>query len=202
VPRWALALIVVVLAVLAVSQLVLPQIAENDVEDRLTEGGGQAQVSVSSVPAARLFFDDGERFEVRASGLDLDLDQRTKVLDRLDGFGEVDVAIDDFIAGPLEIDSFELTRDGSGPYRLVSSSRASAAALVDFGADELGLPGGGILGGLAGQALGNRKLPLDLDMELTSDGGTIEVVSGGGTVAGIPTGPLGEVITEAIVARL
>jgi hypothetical protein len=200
--RWLIALALLALALAVASQLLLPGIAEHGVEDRLTEGGGQAQVSVSAVPAARLFFDDGERFEVRASGLDLDLDQRTKVLDRLDGFSEVDVAIDDFIAGPLEIDSFELTRDGSGPYRLVSSSRASAATLVDFGADELGLPGGGFLGGLAGQALGNRKVPLDLDMELTSDGGTIEVVSGGGTVAGIPTGPLGEVITEAIVARL
>jgi hypothetical protein len=202
VPRWALALIVVVLAILGVSQLVLPRIAENDVEDRLTEGGGQAQVSVSAVPAARLLFDDGEQFEVRASGLELDLDKRTKVMDRLDGFSDVDVAIDHSVAGPLEIDSFELTRDGSEPYRLVSSSRASPAELVDFGADELGLPGGGILGGLAGQALGRRELPLDLDMQLTSNGGTIEVVSGGGTVAGIPTGPLGEVITEAIVSRL
>jgi hypothetical protein len=200
--RWPIALALLLLALAVASQLLLPGIAENDVEDRLTERGGQAQVSVSAVPAARLLFDDGERFEVRASALDLDLDQRTQVMDRLDGFSEVDIAIDDSVAGPLEIESFELTRDASGPYRLVSSSRASPAELVDFGADELGLPGGGILGGLAGQALGHRELPLDLDMELISNDGAIEVVSGGGTVAGIPTGPLGEVITEAIVSRL
>ena len=39
-------------------------------------------------------------------------------------------------------------------------------------------------------------------MELRSDGGRVVVVSGGGTVAGFPTGPLAELITSAIVVRL
>ena len=39
-------------------------------------------------------------------------------------------------------------------------------------------------------------------MELQSDGGRVVVVAGGGTVAGIPTGPLAELITEAIAIRL
>jgi hypothetical protein len=38
-------------------------------------------------------------------------------------------------------------------------------------------------------------------MELRSDGGRIVVVSGGGTVAGMPTGPLAELITSAVALR-
>ena len=39
-------------------------------------------------------------------------------------------------------------------------------------------------------------------MELTSDDGRITVTSGGGSVAGFPTGPLAELITRAIVVQL
>jgi hypothetical protein len=202
VPRWAIALITAVVLILVASQLLVPGIAERQTEDRLEAGGGTASVSLSAFPALRLLFDDGSRFEARASGLDLDLDQRVDVLDRLDGFSEVDVLIDDLIAGPLEVSRFQLTRDGSDPYHLVSSAQASPAALVDLGADALGLPGGDLFGGLAGQALGDAPVPIELDMDLVSSEDGIEVTSGGSTVAGIPTGPIGELITSAIVARL
>jgi hypothetical protein len=39
-------------------------------------------------------------------------------------------------------------------------------------------------------------------MQLTSDGGRIQVLSGGGTLAGFPTGPLAELLTSAIVVQL
>jgi hypothetical protein len=55
---------------------------------------------------------------------------------------------------------------------------------------------------LTRQAVGNRPIPIDLRMALRSDGGRAVVVSGGGTVAGIPTGPLAELITAAISVRL
>jgi hypothetical protein len=202
VPRWAIALIATVVVVLVSSQLLIPPIAERQTEDRLTAGGGDASVSLSGFPALRLLFDDGSRFEARGSGLDFDLNQRVDVLDRLDGFSEVDVLIDDLVAGPLEVSSFQLTREGSDPYHLVSSGEASPAALVDLGADALGLPGGDLFGGLAGQALGNAPVPIELDMELVSSDDGIDVTSGGSTVAGIPTGPIGELITSAIVSRL
>jgi DNA-binding transcriptional LysR family regulator len=202
VPRWAFVVIAAVVLVLVASQLLVPGIAERQTEDRLEAGGGRATVSLSAFPALRLLFDDGSRFQARASGLDVDLNQRVDVLDRLDGFAEVDVLIDDLVAGPLEVSSFQLTRDGSDPYRLVSSAQASPAALVDLGADALGLPGGDLFGGLAREALGKTPVPIELDMELVSSDDGIEVASGGGTVAGIPTGPIGELITAAIVSRL
>lgn len=194
---WIIAALVIV-AVLVTSQFAIPGIAESGIEDRLTEAGGEADVSVSAVPAARLLFDDGDRLEIDASGLDLDLDQETEVFDRLDGFGEVEIAIRDFTAGPMRIETFELSRRDSDPYRLTSIGQASPADLVEVGADSLGLPGGG----LAGLLLDNEPVPIELDMELTESDGELEVVSGGGTVAGISTGILGELITEAIVARL
>ena len=186
-------------AVLAIaSQLVIPGLAASAIEDRLTDGGGEAEVSLSAVPAARLLFDDGDRLEISASDLDLELGQETDVFDRLDGFGEVEIAIADFAAGPMALDSFELVRDGAGPYRMTSRGEASPADLVAVGAESLGLPGGG----LAGLAFSDEPVPIELDVALISDDGDYEVVSGGGTVAGIPAGPLAGLVTEAIVSRL
>jgi hypothetical protein len=193
----------VIVVLLIAAQLLLPGLVERDIEDRLTEGGGEAQVTVSAVPAARLLFDDGDQFEVAASGLDLDLDERIEVFERLDGFGEVDIAVTDTEAGPFAVESFALTREASGPYRLVSTSTTTAADLADYSADILGLAGP-----LAGIALdevfarADAPIPIELDMELTSDEGRIEVVRGGGTIAGFPAGPLAELITAAILVRL
>jgi hypothetical protein len=41
-----------------------------------------------------------------------------------------------------------------------------------------------------------------LDMNLESDGGRIVVTSGTGTIAGIPTGPLAELVTSFVVIQL
>ena len=142
---------------------------------------------------------------MRGSDLDLDLvTDDAQVFDHLDGFGEVDVDLSDFRAGPFDIRSFELTRDGDGePYSLRSTSSTTAAELVDFGADALGLAGGPLLGFFAGRApLGSRPIPISVRMEMESDDGRIRVVNGGGTVAGYPTGPLVQFITAAIASRL
>ena len=45
-------------------------------------------------------------------------------------------------------------------------------------------------------------VPVKLDMQLDSEDGRVRVVSGGGTVAGVPTGSLAELLTAAIVVRL
>jgi hypothetical protein len=194
----------VLVALAVVSQFVIPPLAENRIEDRLTDAGGSADVSLSAFPAARLLFDDGEEVSVSGSGLDLALEQQDDVFEKLDGFDRVDVSLTDFRAGPCAVDSFDLTREApSAPYRLVSSSRATPGELAECGASTLGIPGGPLLGSITDLVPGGtRTIPIDLDMELRSDGGRIVVVSGGGTIAGIPTGPLAELITAAIVVRL
>ena len=60
---------------------------------------------LGAFPAVRLLFSDGERFEVDARDLDLDLDEEAEVFDRLDGFSIVDVSIEDSVAGPFELEA-------------------------------------------------------------------------------------------------
>jgi hypothetical protein len=193
----------VALVLLVGGQLLLPSLGEGDVEERLTERGGVAEASLDAVPALRLLWGDGDRIEVTGSGLDLDLTQEPQVFDRLDGFSEVEIGLDEFRAGPFEIDSFDLRRDGDGPYAVRSSSTVSTADLVEFGADALGVPGVSIMDFFLDRTPGSdRPLPVELDMEMESDDGRVRVVSGGGTIAGVPTGPLAQLITAAIVVRL
>jgi hypothetical protein len=189
--------------IIVAAQIIVPGIGEGEIEDRLTENGGAATVELSAMPAVRLLWGDGDSIDVHGSDLDLDLSENPEVFDRLDGFGKVDVSLSDFRAGPFDVTSFALARDGDGPYAVRSVSSTTTAELVEFGAESLGLPGSGLLGSLAGGApLGNREVPIHVDMEMESDDGRVRVVSGGGTVAGFPTGPLAELITAAIVVRL
>jgi hypothetical protein len=197
--------LVAVVALLAIAQFALPPIAEKRIEDRLTEGGGTADASVDPpFPAALLLAGDGDAIEVTGSGLDLEIDsEESPVFDRLDGFDRVDVEMRDFHAGPFEVDSFELSREGSAPYALRSSSTTTGAALLSYGGSRLGVPGSSLIPLITGDdSAADEPIPVELDMELESDDGRITVTSGGGTVAGYPTGPLAELITEAIVVRL
>jgi hypothetical protein len=203
-PRIAIALIAVVLVLLVVAQVVLPGLVADDVEERLTEGGGSAEVSIEALPAALLLLGDGDRIEVRGSDLVLEVEERPDVLDRLDGFGEVDVSLERVDAGPFEVASFDLAGEGGGVYRLRSSAITSGVELIEYGAGRLGGLGGPVAGLFTDDVPeeARRELPVELDMELRSEEGEIEVVSGTGTVAGFDTGPLAEIITGAIVSRL
>ncbi len=202
--RWGLIVGGIVVFVLVMSQLLLPELGERRVESRLTEGGGNAEVTLGAVPAMRLLFSDGERFEVTASELVLDPDHSERVFDDLDGFAKVDVSITDSTAGPFELERFELSRDGKGPYRLVASGEASTTALADFGLESVEVPGESLLDAILDPFLADTEtvVPVDLEMELSSEDGRVRVVSGDGTVAGFPTGPVAELITAAIVVRL
>lgn len=196
-------IIALIAALLAGAQLLLPGIGEGQIEDRLTENGGTAEVKLSATPAARLLWGDGDSIRVSGSGLELELSEDPEVFDRLDGFGDVEVSLSDFRAGPFDVASFELTRDGDGPYAVRSVSSTTAAELLEFGADSLGIPGSGLLGAFAAGAPGaNRPIPVRVDMQMESDDGRVRVTSGGGTVAGYPTGPLAQLITAAIVVQL
>jgi hypothetical protein len=201
--RVAIIVSLVLVAVLVTAQFALPPLAENRVEDRLTEGGGTADVSIDALPAALLLLGDGDEIEVSGSELDLDLEEDPEVLEPLDGFDRVDVSLENFRAGPFDVAGFDLSRDGSAPYSLVSTATTTAAELAAYGADRLGIAGGPLLEFFAaGVDAAQRPIPIELDLEMESDDGRVRVVSGGGTVAGYPTGPLAELITSAIVVRL
>jgi hypothetical protein len=201
--RILLAIAALVAAVMVIGQFAIPSIGEHRIESRLTQGGGSADVSLSAFPAVRLLFDDGDRIEVAGAGLDLPLEEETNAFEKLDGFDQVEVRLDSFRAGPFQVGHFALTRDGSAAYRLRSDVSTTGADLADFAASRAGLPNGPLFRFFEGQIPGaSARIPIKMDMELESDGGRVRVVSGGATVAGVPTGPLAELITSMIVVRL
>jgi hypothetical protein len=201
--RIAIAALAAVVALLAVAQLVVPPWAESRIEDRLTEGGGSADASVEAFPAAALIVGDGDSLEVTGSELELDVDPEEKVFDRLDGFDTVDIALSDFRAGPFDVDAFALTRDGSGTYSMQSQLTTTGSALLQYGAERLGVPGSSLFPLITGDnEEANAPIPVDLDMELESDDGRIMVTGGTGEVAGYPAGALAELITSAIVVQI
>lgn len=202
--RILIAVIAILVLALAAMQLLLPGRVAADIEARLTEGGGDASVEIEALPAARLLWGDGDRIEVTGADLVLDVQNDTAVMDRLDGFGQVDVSLERVEAGPFRIESFELRRGGDGAYTLRSDATTSGTDLLGFGAESLGPIAGPLAGYLGEQAPDEaaEEFDVELDAQLVSDDGRIEITEGGGTVAGYDVGPLAELITAAVVSRL
>jgi hypothetical protein len=197
----------IVLLALAI-QLLLPPFVESRVEDQLERDGGSAEADLDAFPAPRLLWRDGDRIEIRGDGYELELDEPSAdTFDELDGFDEVDVAVDDFRVGPFDIERFVLTRArGSDDYAMTMTGGANAEDLAAFAARELGGTLGRFLGELGGRALPEdareRVVFADLAATLGSDDGRVYAKDAEGRVAGIPAGPLAEVVAAAIVARL
>lgn len=204
--RFAAGLLVGVVSLLVLAQLLVPAYLEEKVAGRLTEDGGSADVSLSAFPAVRLVAGDGDRFEVRGRGLRFVPGRGEQVLGRLDGFDEVSLEVVDLSVGPVEASRFTLRRSRSEePYRVSMEGRITPREAIKLIGSEAGGPLGEIAGDLAGDALpggGGVKLPLTVDAELASRGGRAEVVSTEATVAGLPAGPIAELVVSAVVADL
>lgn len=186
-------------------QLLLPGLGENAIRDRLTANGGVADVSIGAFPAARLLWGNGDSLKIEASDLNLPVEPNIDpvVFKNIDRFGDVDVVLNNTTAGPFKVDSFALSRHGDGPYWLVARTSTSAAQLAAYGINGANLPGAELIGTILDfTGVGGQEIPIDLDLRMASDSGRITVVDGGGTVAGLPIGPLAELITSAIVIRL
>jgi hypothetical protein len=186
-----------VLLVLALaSQLALPSLLEGSVQSRLERDGGSADVSLSAFPAVRLLFSDGASLEVEGRGLRLPGEPEGGELDRIDGFSEVRIALDDTQAGPLAIERFRLTReDGERDYELRLAAMANPR--------EVGRILGGALGELgAGALLGVVDVPVSLTATVRSEDGRARAIAVQGSVAGIPAGPLAELALDAVLRRL
>ena len=197
--------IVITLAVLAVAgQLALPAYFEGRVEDRLTEKGGSADVSISAFPAVSLVAGSGRELEARGDALAFDLDDRREdPFGRLDGFEDIDVRLTDTAAGAIRMSEFVLRREGrDSEYELRMTATATPREL----AQELGAVAGGALGGLVGSlasgALPATEIPLEMSARVNSEDGRPDVTDAQGSVGGLPAGPLAEIVLGTVLDRL
>ena len=201
--KWVLALLAVVVIALIATQIFLPRIGENQVEDRLTKDGGTASVNIDAVPALRLLFDDGDKLEVRAEEVQIPIeDLQGGSFKELDGFDEVDVRLARSQVGPFYAQDVSITRgEGDDLYAFNYRGSTSAADVGEFAL--AGLPPllRSALTALAGRA-GDRELPIRLDVDLRSEGGRARVVAGTGTFAGLPLSGFALGIAGAIISRV
>jgi hypothetical protein len=203
--RVLLILAAVIVVLIALSQVILPRVVNSRIEDRLTRGGGSADVSVAAVPAVRLLFYEGKHIRVRGRDLDVTLGEGGRNLSDLDGFDEVDVRLSNSRVGPLVMSDFGLQRHNGGPnYQVTLVATASGADLSAYIAGRLGGPLGALFGGTAARAIpdSGRRIPIDAQLVLRTENGSTKVVSGTADVAGIPLGPLAVVVTNTVVSRL
>jgi len=197
--------VAILVVILVGSQLAVPPIASSRIEQRLTQNGGTAKVSLHAFPALRLLFHEGDEIDVTGRGLRVELGTgKQKVFQNLDGFGAAHVHLTDVTAGPFESRSFSLDRDhGSDTYALSLQATFTPSALASYLGASVGGGLGGLLGGLAGGlAGGTEPVPVDVRAQLQSEGGNPRVVSGASSVAGVPLGSLVEAVAAAVIARI
>jgi hypothetical protein len=198
---WVLIAATALLVAVVLGQVTILRFGAGRIERRLAQHGGEAFVSIDALPALRLLRRRGDRLLVRGHGLTLGI-SGSGGLSALDGFRSVDIALREFTIGPFEVSSFELSRERRGPYRMRSAATTSGLALASYGGEQLGglVP---LLVVLARQApLGDRGIPLSIEVEMLSEDGLISVSSGGGSIAGYPAGPIATLIAGAVARDL
>jgi hypothetical protein len=205
-PRIAILAAAAVLLLLILVQLALPPLAERQVEKRLTERGGTADVDLSALPAPRLLFKEGDSIRVRAHGIAVPLTGlgSREALKDLDGFDSVDVRATEVKVGPFTIALLSLARKtGEGTYTARITATVTGADLSKFAGRTLGGGLGGFLSGLATSAMpgADTEIPIDLKAVLRSDEGRARAVDVQGNVAGFPAGPLVEAVIAALAGR-
>ncbi|HEY0516995.1 MAG TPA: hypothetical protein VGD00_07730, partial [Solirubrobacteraceae bacterium] len=124
--RLAAAAAVVVLAVLAIAQLVLPRIAASRISSRVGRYGHVEHVSVSAWPAVELLWGDADSVRVSASRLALSPAQAAALLWEGRGVARMDLTAAAARIGTLQLDDAALHKRGE---LLSAEAHASAAAV-------------------------------------------------------------------------
>jgi hypothetical protein len=201
--RWVImTLVAVILVALVATQLAIPPIASNQIENRLTDGGGSASATVKAIPAVRLLFDDGDRIDVDARAVEIPA--KGGSLSKLDGFDEVRISLERSTIGPFTTNRMLLSRPESADlYDLTFRGSTTAADLSDFALQGLPAAFSAAVTALVGSTrLGTGPIPIRLDAALASENGTARLVRGGGTVAGLPLTGIALSIVGAVVSRV
>ena len=194
-----------IVALALLSQFLIPPILEHRLAGRLTQHGGTAHVELGAIPAARLLFGHGHTLHIRARGLSVDVPQGGQdVFGQLDHFSDVDVSVTNSRAGPFTIVSFRLVRVGPHDYTVLVAAQANAADIAQYAADQLAGGFGSALAGLATGAIGgfDRPIPVHARMLIDTSQNPPHAADVQGDVAGLPAGPLAQIVTNALLSGL
>jgi hypothetical protein len=203
--RFAIRLAIALAVLLVVTQFVLPPIAENRVEDGVTQHGGTAKAELSAIPALELLFKHGDTFKLNASGLSVDLKQnQSDVFNQLDDFAEVNIAVTNSRAGPFTVNDFRVKKTGQHQFDVAISGNGTAGDVARYAGSRLGGGFGQALAGLAVSAIGgfNRPIPFDATMQIDTSGSAPVARNVEGQVAGLPGGPLAQVVANALLSGI
>jgi hypothetical protein len=203
--RFAIRLGIPLLVLLVASQFALPPYAAHRIESRLTEHGGRASAHLSAFPALMLLFGDGGKLDLTATGLSVDLNPgQPDVFKQLDDFSDVNLTIQGSRAGPFTIGDFRVARAGDHLYDVAVTGDGTAGDVARYAGSRLGGGFGQALAGLAASALGgfNRAVPFDARMQIATGNGAPIARNVQGTVAGLPAGPLAQIVANALLSGL
>jgi hypothetical protein len=199
--RLGIPLVLVLVAV----QFLLPPVLEKRVADRVTDHGGSADVELSAFPSVRLLFGHGRKLGVNARGLSVDLNRNQQdVFKQLDDFGDVSITVLDSRAGPFTVRSFHVQSTGKKTYDVVIAGDGTAGDVARYAGSRLGGGFGQALAGLATAALGgfDQPVPFDARMQISTVNGAPQAENVNGQVAGLPAGPLAQVVANALLSGL
>ena len=203
--RFALRLAIVIVALLVASQFAIPPLVSRQVAKDLTAHGGHADVHVSAFPALRLLFRHGKTLTIDAQRLSVDLGRdQQDVFRQLDNFSNVKILIKDSRAGPFTISDFGIKRIGSHDYELGVIGHGAAGDIARYAGDQLAGSFGQALAGLAAASLGAfaRDIPFDATMGIDTSTSPPTAHDVTGDVAGLPAGPLAQVVANALLSGL
>jgi hypothetical protein len=206
-PKFAAGIVITLALLAVVGQLALPAFYESRVEDRLEEDGGSAEVSIGAFPALTLVAGRGKELKGTGDGLKFDIDDRREdPLGKLDGFEDVNLRLTDTEVGAIRMSEFDLRRDGrDSEYTMRVKATATPRDLAAQLGSTAGGPLGGLVGSLGAQLLpgsGSTEVPLEVTARVKSEDGRADVTAAQGTVAGVPAGPLAEIVLGTVLDRL
>lgn len=133
--RPAVGAAVLVLALLVLSQVALPVLAEDRLRTELAETGTVTSVHVSAFPALKLLFEKADSVRVRMSSASVGVGDLGDRLASTGRAGEVDFEVAELSLGPLAIRDVSLAKDGDDLVGTASITSADLAAAlpVDLG---------------------------------------------------------------------
>jgi hypothetical protein len=203
--RIAIRLTLLLVLLLIASQFVIPPLLQHRVAGRLTSHGGTAKVELSAFPALRLLFGSGDKLTVTARGLSVSPDpSQQEAFKQLDDFSKVNIDVTGSHAGPFAVSAFRVRRVADHSYAVALAGSGAAGDIARFAGGSLAGSFGASIAGLAASALGtgNARIPFDARMEVVTGSGTPQARNVEGSVAGLPAGPLAQVVANSLLSGI